>query len=58
MQDTLRNSARVCDFNFDEVMIMRVFPTAPANTTAAVIALTTSSRSSKSEVVSTPDSVV
>ena len=46
-----------CDFNFDETIIVRVFPTAPAKTTTAVIALTASSRSSKSEVVPITDSI-
>ena len=48
----------VCDFSLDEMMYVRVFPIAPANTTDAVIALSTSSMSSKSEVVSTTDTVV
>ena len=54
----IKTVPEVCVFNFDEVIIVRVFPAAPAKTTAAVIALTTSRMSSKVEVVSTTDSVV
>ena len=47
----MKTVPEVCVFNLDDVITVRVFPAAPANTTAAVIALTTSSNSCKSEVV-------
>ena len=53
----MKTVPEVCDFNFDEMIYVKVFPIAPANTTDAVIALSTSKTSSESEVVST-DTVV
>ena len=54
----MKTVPEVWDFSFDEVIIVTVFATAPNNTTTAVVALTTSIRSSKSEVVSTTSGVV